>query len=89
MSTTLSPTASSVTPAPTASTMPAASWPSTVGAITGNWPFGEREVGVTDAAVAHAHEHFARAGIFDVDVVDDFERLLGRFEQGGTHDGGR
>ena len=42
---------------------------------------GEREVGVADAAVAHPHEHLARTRIFDVDVVDDFERLLGCFEQ--------
>ena len=40
---------------------------------------------MTHAAVRHAHAHLAGAGIFDVDVVDDRERLLRRFEQGGTH----
>jgi hypothetical protein len=39
--------------------------------------------------VAHAYEHLAGAGLFDVDVVDDFERCVRRFDQGGAHDEGR
>ncbi len=39
-------------------------------------PVLQRQVGVAEPAVAHPHEHLAGAGLFDVDVVDDFERRV-------------
>ena len=55
------------------------------GSHHGERPVGEREVGVTHPAVTHSYEDFARTRVFDVDVADDFERLLRGFEQGGAH----
>ena len=45
----------------------------------------EREIGMTHTAVRDAHPHLTGSGIFDVDVVDDRQRLLRRFEQRTTH----